>query len=111
MMQCLQRLLKEMGTVSAQTSVKRMKTSQQPSGNSMLVKAKSQNIRNHNPKSKNTITAIECCKKITYIHTVYTVLFFNYVQNYRFALTIASLSLRPLDEGPRSSVFAKAKEE
>lgn len=55
MMQCLQRLLKEMGTVSAQTSVKRMKTSHQPSGNSMLVKAESQNIRNHNPKSKKTL--------------------------------------------------------
>jgi len=58
----------------------------------MQVKAESQNIRNHNTKSKNTITAIE-------------------LQNFRFALTIASLSLRPLDEGARSSVFAKAKEE
>lgn len=90
-----------MGTVSAQTSVnKRMRTRHQPSGNSMLVKAESQNIRNHKKQKLND----------RHVEKHY-ILFFSYVQNFRFALTIASLSLRPLDEGPQSSIFAKGKEE
>lgn len=89
-LQHLYSLLKEMETVSAQTSVHRKEN--KLSDNSNLVKTYSLNIRHHDKIKNNNRNRM------------------HYVDNLMFALTIDSLSLRILADATRSSVVAEGEQ-